>query len=500
MERYSSDTIKTALGWLFFETILTRGLSLLVRLYLVRLLLPNAFGLIGMASVFIAFLTIMGEMGMAAALVQRKTTRMTEQHWHTAFTVSFLISALGWFLIFIALAPLAAVFYGEPELNLILPALGFSLITDSLAIVQRAKLTKELRFKALSIASIAGVVPSSALGIFLAYYGFGVWALVVKTLSNSILTLLILWTFVGWIPKFYFSKEAFKDLFGFSAYVFLERLLIFFMHNIDYLLIGKLVGTAALGIYTLAFTLTDTLRMQIMNTFNKVFFPVYSNLQDDKTKAAAYFLKVIQYTSLIINPLMLLMLLDAQGIVTNCFGGPWRHAWRPLQILAVGTMVHTFGGTASTLIRGAGHARLVMVINFVGTVFIAIPAISLGAVWGGINGAALGVVVHRIIGRAISLFYIFRLFPILWIDIIRALLPSTYTCVTVGILNLLLRQLLENSLFGLLFRISAETLAIAVLLIMLLPGLRATISRTVGRILDKKKKPYSLHIASTRRP
>lgn len=483
-----SDSVKRGLGWSFSESLFDRGLALIVKLYLVRLLMPEAFGLVGMAAVFTAFLSIMGELGMAAALIQRKQAELTEAHWQTAFTLSFIISTAAWFLILIALAPFAAVFYGEPEVSLILSVLGFGLVIDSFSVVPRTKLVRGLRFKTISITSMVSVIVSSTLAILMAYNGYGVWALVARTLTSSLLKCLILWIYVGWLPRIRFSKKAFRELFGFSAYVFMERMLMFLLGNIDYALIGKLLGATALGIYALAFTLTDIARKQVMGVFNTVLFPVYAKLQDDRPKAGGYFLKVVRYNTLLIAPLMFILLLDAEPIILLFFGQSWQAAAFPLQILALGTMIHTLAGTSSTLIRGLGYAKLIMIIHFVGVVLIAIPAISAGAVLGGINGASLGVLANKAAIPVITLFYVFKLCRIGLTDILKAALPSAITCGTIAFINFMLHYFIYSvSPYALISRVCAELLAYAVFLMIFLPELKEMAAAFIGKIIGSDK-------------
>lgn len=489
METKPSDSIKKGLGWSFSEALFNRGLALIVKLYLVRLLVPETFGLIGMAAVFTAFLSIMGELGMAAALIQRKQTKLTEEHWQTAFTISFIASAGAWALILIAVAPFGATFYGEPKLHLILNVLGFGLVIDSFSVVPRAKLVRALRFKTISIASMVSVVASSALAIFMVYKGFGVWALVAKTLINSLSRCFILWVYVRWIPRIQLSKKAFSELFAFSAYVFMERIFMFLLGNVDYLLIGKLLGATALGIYTLAFTLTDGARKQVMGAFNKVLFPVYSALQDDRPKAGRYFLKVVRFNTLLINPLMFILILDAKPMILLFFGQSWQAAAIPFQILAIGVIIHTLAGTSSTLIRGLGYARLIMMIHFFGVVLIAVPAISAGAVLGGLNGASLGVLTNRAVIPVITLFYVFKLCRISLTDIFKTALPGAITCGTIAIINFILNYFLSStSSYALISRVFAELLAYAILLMIFLPELKEMIITLKGKIMPSNKK------------
>jgi len=276
----ASRSVKSALSWSFFQNVASKALSLVVNLYLARLVLPEAFGLIGMAVVFISFMNVMAEMGMAAALIQRKEEDLEPRHWNTAFTLSLRVATAGWVLCGL-LSPTIARFYNEELLRLVLPALGFSLIIDSLALTQTARLKKNIRFKEIALVTRVTVLVSSAVTMVMAYHGMGVWALVVKSLLGSGMRCVLLWRVSPWKPAMSLEKSAFLDLFGFSGYVAVERFLFFLTNNIDFFLIGKILRSSVLGAYTLAFTLTDVVRQQIMNTFNNVLFPLYAKHRDD---------------------------------------------------------------------------------------------------------------------------------------------------------------------------------------------------------------------------
>ncbi|MCP4602716.1 MAG: lipopolysaccharide biosynthesis protein [Proteobacteria bacterium] len=467
MKNKSAGSVRNALGWSFFTNLSDKGLGLLVKLVLARLLVPEAFGVIGMAIVFVSFLNVVSEMGMTAALIQRPESDLRQEHWSTAFSISLATAVAGWVLICVLLSPFIVRFYSEPALKLVLPALGFSLVIDSLAIVQRARLRKKLKFKSLSIASISSTLLASAVAVGMALGGMGVWALVAKTLLGSTARTSIMWIMLPWRPSIAFDKEAFQDIFGFSGYVALERLMSFFTSNLDYILIGKLLGSGALGIYTLAFTLTDTFRLYIMSTFNAVLFPVYSRWQDDKKKTGAYYLKVVRFNSLLIMPLMTILALNAGPIILHFFGDKWIATILPLRLLALSVIVHAFGGTAASLIRGAGYARLMTGISFFRTFFVTAPAIAIGAAWWGIDGVAWAVLIYKIIGRNITQHFIKKLFGIRESDIFRAAAPAILSCLGMGLLHhyILAPFFKESSLMMLCIRLLAEMLLFGLMLV-----------------------------------
>jgi len=462
-------SIKTALSWSFFQNVASKALSLVVKLYLARLVLPDAFGLIGMAIVFISFMNIMAEMGMAAALIQRKEKDLKPSHWNTAFTLSLLVATVGW-LLCVLLSSTIASFYNEELLRLLLPALGFSLIIDSLAVTQTARLKKDMRFKEMGLVTTVAVLVSSAVAMVMAYQGMGVWALVVKSLLSSGMRCVLLWCVSPWKPALSLQKSAFLDLFSFSGYVALERVLFFLTNNLDFLLIGKLLGSSVLGAYTLAFTLTDVIRQQIMNTFNNVLFPVYAKHRDDPARMRNYYLKVVRVSTLLVTPVMLLFALNAGPLIREGFGTHWQTAIDPLRILAVSAIIHSIGGTSATLIRGAGHARLVLCINLGITVLVTLPAIVIGCLGWGFIGAAWAIVTRRVIERVVFHVFVRRLFAIQLRDVLQAIRPGFVVAAFMCATHALLQGELESNPFLLVIRLLLEVLACGLAAFVFLPS------------------------------
>ena len=474
-----NKSIKTALAWSFFEKFFNQGFSLLVKLYLARLLLPEAYGLIGMAAVFIAFLSIMGEQGLSSALIQRDKSRLDARHWNTAFTVSLTVSIVTWVLILLLFGSLVSRFFDEPQLKNILIVLGLMLVGNSLSVIQRARLAKDLKFKVLSFASIVAVVISSIVALVMAYLGFGVWSLVAKALLNSFVLVFVILIVTRWLPRVSFSKSAFLDLFGFSGYTTIERFLFFLTFNIDIILIGRLLGKSLLGACSLALTLTEIFRQHISGAVKTVFFPAYSKLQNDKEMALSYLLKEIRYSAVIIIPAVFILSLDAQPIIVGFFGDSWQEAANPLKILALATAIRTSGGSTTALIRGFGYAKLSLIIAAVSMLLVGVPGISIGVLLIGIEGAAWGIVLHRTIERLLNLYWICRIFRVGLAPFIEALSPCALICLAIAGIHAPLLYFMSDSLQSLLVRLVAEALICGALSFALLPAFRDVIVKSL---------------------
>lgn len=211
-----------------------------------------------------------------------------------------------------------------------------------------------------------------------------------------------------------------------------ERIFSFFTSNIDYILIGKLIGSSALGVYTLAFILTDSFRKQFLNMLARVLYPAYSSIQSDLAQLRTYFLGVIKINGLVLFPLMTFMVVMAEPFIIYFFGEKWSNAVFPLRILSLAVIVHVLGGTTTTIMRSMGKASLIMYLSIFTTVFITVPAIALGAYYGGINGVALGVLTNKILSYLIYQKYIYQTLQLRIMQVVRQFVGLTLVCALIG--------------------------------------------------------------------
>jgi O-antigen/teichoic acid export membrane protein len=168
------------LGWSTIAQVVKQASQFLITAVLARLLAPTDFGLIGMAAVFVNFVSIFNEFGLSAALIQKKDAE--QRHYSSAFWLN-VMAGLCLTLILVAFSPVVADFYHKPELTAILAALSFNFFLSSFTIIQQTMLTRDMDFRSLMIRDIASVIIAGAVGIFCAYQGWGVWSLIVQALT-----------------------------------------------------------------------------------------------------------------------------------------------------------------------------------------------------------------------------------------------------------------------------------------------------------------------------
>lgn len=420
------DKIISGTLWSSFNLLVSRGLQFVVKLILARLLLPEHFGIVGMAVVFTSVISVLGEMGLSAALIRSRDDEISATHFHTAFWASIAFNLLIYLIIALGLAPFAAWFYGEDILRLVLPVLGLSVVIMPFSLIPRIILTRSLNFKRLNLIQIIPTIISGAISITMALMGFGVWSIVVHGLAAAALTVPVYWLSVSWRPKPVFSKQALRQILGFGVYDTMQNTLVTLTKNIDYLIIGKIVGAAPLGYYTLAFTLTDTFRQQIMGILNKVMFPIYGKVQTDIPKVKKYYLSVVRLNTAVTAGVMMVLFLYAEPIIHIVFGERWLPAVFPIKMMAIAGVIHAIGGTSASVLKALGYFNIQLKITVYIVFFIMIPGFITGTHLFGINGAAVVVVLGKLAGRVFGQYYMKKHIGVTDSDIFNAVKPSIY--------------------------------------------------------------------------
>jgi teichuronic acid exporter len=424
MLQSSSQKLFAGIFWSAIEVLIKRVLDLAIKLVLARMLFPEDFGVIGMATVLTSLIQVLNDAGMGSALIQRKKDELREEHFHTVFWTGVAWSIILYLLVSFIIGPMAATFYNTPVLKSIIPVLSLSILSSSVNVVHKAQLMRDLKFKKIALINNLGSVFSGTLSIILAFAGFGVWALVFNAVASFVIMMPMFFIATGWKPLFMWEKEAFRDIFGFGAYTTGTLVINNISSNMDYLIIGKLLSAAVLGTYTLAYMLTKLVNAQVASMLNRVMFPFYSSIQSDIDKVKQHYIDIIKYYSILIYPIMLTLIIFGEPIVFYCFGSKWNETIPPMKILAFSVLVDAMSSGDGLLFRSIGKAKLEMQVQTFVSLFIYIPSIVIGTYLNGAVGAAFGILGASLIKLLIAQLLLKKFFNIAFIDLFRALKPS----------------------------------------------------------------------------
>lgn len=300
---------------------------------LAHLLAPRVFGVAGMAIVFSGFAGILTDLSLGAALVQRRV--LTDVDRSTVFWTT-VAGGFVWAAVGVAISPLVASFFSTPEVARLWAAVSVGFLITALGQTQNAILTREMRFRSLELRQIVATVAGSITAIVLALAGFGPWAIVGQSLASYAVSSALLWTVSSWRPQFVFSLDSLRELGSFGFKAFAARILVYVNYNGDNLLVGRYLGSEALGVYSVAYNIMFLPLSRVSAPISQVLYAAFARLQNDASRLGDVWLRVNRMTSAILAPGMLGLAVVAPDFVPVVFGSRWHAAVPVLQLLSLG--------------------------------------------------------------------------------------------------------------------------------------------------------------------
>jgi O-antigen/teichoic acid export membrane protein len=427
MDNIRQKTV-TGILWSFIDNFSNLGISFIVGLILARLLSPKEFGLIGMVTVFIAISNSFVNSGFSQALIKKKDC--TETDYSTVFFFNLTVGLFFYLMLFL-LAPTIGLFFKEPQLIQIVRILGFTLIIDSLTIIQRTTLTKRVDFKLQTKITVSATIISGSISIWLAYNGFGVWSLVVKTLIQEGVNSFLLWLFNRWRPMLVFSKKSFSELFSFGSKLLISGLIDTIYRNVYYIIIGKYFSAQALGFYTRADQFKELPSSNINGIVSRVSYPVLAHLQDEPERLKSGYKNIIKVTMLITFVLMIGMAAAAEPMIITLIGEKWRTSIVYLQMLCFVGMLYPLHSLNLNMLNVQGRSDLFLRLEIIKKT-LAIPTIIIGIFWG-IKIMILGMMINSIISYYINSYWSGKFINYSIKEQIKDILPSFLVALSTGL-------------------------------------------------------------------
>jgi O-antigen/teichoic acid export membrane protein len=364
--------------WSALESWGKQAISFIVFFLLARLLGPETFGLVALASVFLAFVQLLNDQGLAQAIIQRK--EIEPEHLDTAFWTNLGVGSL-LTTVSISAAGLVATFFNEPGLAPIIRWLSLTFVIGSLSSVQQAIFSRKLDFKAHATRSLIAMLIGGVVGVTMALMNYGVWSLVGQQLANSIAQCLVVWWITDWRPGLRVSQKHFKDLFSFGVNVFGFNLVNFFNRRSDDFLIGYFLGSTALGYYAVAYRLLLVVIELIARVIDRVAIALFSKIQQEPERLRRGYYTVTQLTSLLAFPCFLGMAALAPELVPVLFGEQWTPSIPVMQILSFIGILQSIGIFNSTVILSQGKPFWRLVFGSINSL-VAVTGFLISVRWG----------------------------------------------------------------------------------------------------------------------
>jgi len=343
--------------WSAIDKLSTQAIQFILGIVLARLLTPEEYGTIGLLLVFIAISKVFIDSGFTKALIQKQ--ERTQADISTAFLFNVIISIVAYTILWIA-APLVADFYNIEILSLLLRVLAISLIINALYTVPYTLISITLDFKTISKINLASTIFSGLIAVYLAYNGYGVWALVFQTLINSITTVAMVWIFNSWRPSLIFSKKSFKSLFSYGSNLLVSSLLERAVSDLSSLLIGKYLSTKNLGYYTRGTQFTNFFSSSVGSILDRVLLPGLATVQQDMNELVRYVKQIIKINALITVPLFFGLGILADPIIRVLLTERWIMAVPIMQIFCVARLITLLCGINVNILYIIGRTDLAL--------------------------------------------------------------------------------------------------------------------------------------------
>lgn len=413
--------------WNAIERFSSQGIQFVLTIVIARFLSPDDYGLVAMLGIFMAIAQTMVDSGFSNALIQKKNR--TETDYSTMFYFNIMAAVFIYLLLFVS-APFIADFYSQPALVNVARVLGLGLITSSLGTIQMIRLMIVLDFKKLAVASLLSVVVGGSIGIWMAYHGYGVWTLVVQSLTGNLTWTATLWYLTQWRPAWAFSLSSFKSLFSFGSRLLFSNLLHTIYTNMYSLVVGKFFSASTLGFFNRAYTLGQFPVQNFGNVVQKVLYPIQCRFQDDNDAFNKIFVVYLQISASLLFPLMIGLAVLSTPVITLLLTERWLSVAPLLQILSLAFMWLPIMQANVSVLDAKGRSDYHMqseVIKKVLAVLILCIAIPLG-----IKAVCWSLLVYSLVDMIVVVGYSRRLTGVGYREQICILAPSLLLAICVG--------------------------------------------------------------------
>lgn len=354
--------IISSLFWKFFERAGTQLIQFGVTIALARILAPDDFGLVALIAIFISIASVFVQSGLNTALIQKKDA--DDLDFSSVFWASLGIAVATYTILFFG-APFIADFYEHPSLTVVIRVLAITLFIDVFSSIQNAYVARNMLFKKLFFRSVGAIIPSGAIGLTLAFCGFGIWALVAHQFCNAFLAVAIMWFTIPWRPSFKFSFTRFKSLFTYGWKLLVSSLIDVVYTNLRGLIIGKFFSPADLAYYNRGDTFPFLIVNNINTSIGSVLLPSFAAAQNDIAQLKKMMRRSIITSTFIITPMMAGLAAMAHQVVLLILGEKWLPCVPFVQIYCFMYLFYPIHTTNLSAIKAVGRSDVFLKLEII---------------------------------------------------------------------------------------------------------------------------------------
>ncbi len=344
-------------AWVLLEQFCVQGLNFALGMILARLLTPQDYGSVAVVMVFLNVAMVLVGSGFGQALIRKKNA--DDLDFSSVFYVSVMIASVAYAALF-AFSPWIADFYRMPELKGVLRVLGANLIFYAINSVQSAELLKEMRFDLVLRVSLITAMTSAVVGVSLAFFGGGVWALVWSSSLSSVAGVVARWFFVRWKPRLEFSLARVKPLYAFGWKLMVSQLMYVGMNNLYGFVIGRMYSGASLAYVNKANNFPELIKNNLNVALIEVSYPALSKMNDDLPRLRNSIRRLLKVNVATVAPVMVLLALTAHDCILLLYGRQWLPCVPYMRLFCVGAAIACLGGVNIQAATALGRSDVVL--------------------------------------------------------------------------------------------------------------------------------------------
>lgn len=343
--------------WSMLERVSVQSVQFILGIILARILSPSEYGTIGLLTVIIAFMQVFVDSGFSKALIQKQERTQTDIS--TVFFFNIIISLVCYLLLWITI-PFIADFYNNESLIDLMRVTSLSLIFGAFFSIPTTLLTIKFDFKAIARTNLIATILSGIIAVWMAYDGYGVWALVLQTVLKSMLTVFIMWFQIKWKPTLVFSKTSFHSLFSYGSKLLLSSVLNMSVNNFSNLFIAKVTTIKDLGFYTRGTQFADMIFTIFSSVLDSVLLPSLASIQNEREKLIHLTRLTIKFTALIITPILVGLACIADPLIKILLTDKWLEAVPIMQIICLARLITIISGINVNVLYAIGRTDLAL--------------------------------------------------------------------------------------------------------------------------------------------
>lgn len=446
-ENLKAKTAK-GVGWGFADNILGLGITAAANIILARILSPADFGIIGMTAIFMTLSTSLVDSGFTGALTRKKDA--VKADFDTVFYFNLAVSCLLYAVLFFC-SPFIARFFKEPILVPVIRILGISLVINAFGIVQKIILVRRIDFRTQAWISLVSSFAAAVAAVVMAFYGFGVWSLVVLQVGKLAVNTILLWSVSRWHPGLCFSRKSFRDMFSFGGRLLITSIISAIWSEMYSFIIGKMYSSSVLGQYSRADKVKNMVTSNVSSVMQKVSYPVLASIQDEGERQINVYRKVLKTTVLISFTAVFGVWAVAGPFILTFFGDQWLPAVGYLRIMCFSGLFLPLMMCSANVINADGRSDITLVLEILKTVMGLIPVVfgiifSVEALlWSMVgvsfilfvvHAAYVSKVIHYSVGRQLA-----DILPTLCVSMVMALIVNAMNMLAIPQWLLLLLQI-----------------------------------------------------------